>query len=56
MPTLQLCRRQALSYSSHLPSQPTTHPIWRASDFTVSSLDAATRERDWLVSRGGLTL
>ena len=27
----------------------------RSLDFTLTSLDAATRERDWLVSWGGLT-
>ena len=33
-----------------------TYSSMRSFYFTLSSLDAVTRERDWLVSRGGLTL
>ena len=56
MSTFQLCQRQALQNNSFVSCPSSSYSSWRPFDFTLSSLDAATRERDWLVSRGSLTL
>jgi len=56
MSTFQLLLRQALQNNSYLSSPPTSYSSWRTSDFKVSVLDAATREKDWMVSRGCIDL
>ncbi len=55
MSTFQLFQPQALESTSFLSCSSSSYSSWRSLDFTLSFLDAATRERDWLVSRGSLT-
>ena len=56
MSTFQLFQRQTLQNNSFLSCSSSFNSSWRSFDLTLSSLDSATRERDWLVSRGGLML
>ena len=42
------------STRSLLSSPSTSNSSWRSSNFKMSMLDAATREKDWIVSRGCL--
>ena len=56
MSTFQLFQRQALQNNSFVSCSSSSYSSWIPFDFTLSSLFAATSERHWLVSRGGLTL
>ena len=56
MSTFQLDQRQTLQNTSFLSCSSSSYSSWISFDFTLSSLDAATRERDWLVSRASLWL
>tara|TARA_Y100001968_G_scaffold291651_1_gene296259 strand:+ start:1793 stop:1963 length:171 start_codon:yes stop_codon:yes gene_type:complete len=54
MSTFQLLLRQALQNASNLPFTSMSHSSWRTSDFKISVLNAATREKDWMVFHGRL--
>ncbi|WP_269625098.1 hypothetical protein [Prochlorococcus marinus] len=56
MSTFQLLLREAFQNDSYLSSTLTSYASWRPSDFKVSVWDAATREKDWMESRGCLDL
>ena len=47
MSTFQLFQRQALQNNSFVSCASSSYSSWRPFDFTLSSLDAATKERDW---------
>ena len=56
MSSFSLFQRQTFQCISFMPCSPSYYSSCRPFDFTLSSLVAATSERDWLVSRGGLKL
>ncbi len=51
-----IIQRQAFQNYSFESCSLSSYSSWKPFDFTLSSLDAATSERDWLVSKGRLTL
>ncbi len=56
MSTFQLLLGQALPNDCYLSSPSKADSSWRSSNFQMSILDAATREKDWMMSRGYLDL
>ena len=53
MPALQMFFRQSFQNDTDLSCSKGSNTSWRASDFTLLSLDVAMREKDWLFCRGG---